>query len=567
MNETLHRNLLLKRIERWEPDYNPTARLLRVPFSSPGYHTTLKNKDYVHSTYPSLVYAVALLDSGIAAYEARAFDILRTVISLQETDPEKDTYGIWPWFWEEPLSQMSPPDWNWADFCGKLLLQAEKRHGKRLPEPLKEDIRQSVYRASDAIIKRNVASSYTNIAIMGAFVTAIAGEHYHRADYYEYGLQRLERFRDFTNRLQTFQEYNSPAYALITILELSKLRTESVSQQVKAISDEMLGLCWKMVAEHYHPGLQQWCGPHSRSYSTLLKPETASFLQLVTEGTAFFLPWEQLSYSPEWFGSGIRCPEAYLPYFRETQTHTVREIFYRDDKKGFEKTAHAYMMPQYALGSFTREIMWNQCRSLIAYLDNGGRAAYIHLRVLKNGYDYSSALLTSAQHEGDVIGGLQFFTNGGDTHPVLDKKGGIIEAEDLRIRFEVGGHLDDMECNLVQPDQIELTAGNVRASLRLLYGMFQDSNELEPTPLQWTAALINELWCVDVVIHSGEKRIFDFNHIRTAAFLFAVSIGRSAAAPLEITVTEDRVRRSVSAVERTTGKKLAVSIPLKPGDV
>jgi hypothetical protein len=124
-----------------------------------------------------------------------------------------------------------------------------------------------------------------------------------------------------------------------------------------------------------------------------------------------------------------------------------------------------------------------------------------------------------------------------------------------------------MECKLVQPDQIELTAGNVRASLRLLYGMFQDSNELEPAPLQWTAALINELWCIDVVIHSGEKRTFDFNHIRTAAFLFAVSIGRSAAAPLEITVTEDRVRRSVSAVEGTTGKKLAVTIPLKPGEV
>lgn len=567
MNETLHRNLLLRRIERWEPDYNPKALLLRVPFSSPGYHTTLKNKDYVHSTYPNLIYAVALLDSGIAAYEARAFDILRTVISLQETDPEKNTYGIWPWFWEEPLSQMSPPDWNWADFCGKLLLEAEIRHGNRLPEPLKEDIRQSVYRASDAIIKRNVGPSYTNIAIMGAFVTVIAGEHYHRADYYEYGLQRLERFRDFTNRLQTFQEYNSPAYALITILELSKLRMMSVGKRVKTICDEMLGLCWKMVAEHYHPELQQWCGPHSRSYSTLLKPETASFLQIATEGTTFFMPWEQLSYSPEWFASGIRCPEIYLKYFRETQTHTVREIFYLDDKKGFEKTAHAYMMPQYALGSFTREIMWNQCRSLIAYLDNRGKAVYIHLRVLKDGYDYCSALLTSVQHEGDVIGGLQFFTNGGVMHPVLDKKGGIIEAEDLRIRFEVGGHLDDIECKLVQTDEIELTAGHVRTSLRLLYGMFQDSNELEPAPLQWTAALINELWCIDVVIHSGEKRIFDFNHIRTAAFLFAVSINRSAAAPLEITVIEDRERRSISAVERTTGKKLAVTIPLKPGEV
>ena len=152
-----------------------------------------------------------------------------------------------------------------------------------------------------------------------------------------------------------------------------------------------------------------------------------------------------------------------------------------------------------------------------------------------------------------MIGGLQFFTNGGDTHPVLDKKGGIIKAEDLRIRFEVGGHLDDMECKLVQPDQIELTAGNVRASLRLLYGMFQDSNELEPTPLQWTAALINELWCVDVVIHSGEKRTFDFNQIRT---LLSFSRFQMAAQPLLLLNYRyrDRVRRSVSAVERTTGR-------------
>lgn len=31
------------------------------------------------------------------------------------------TIGIWAWTYEEPLSQMCPPDWNWADFIGVSL--------------------------------------------------------------------------------------------------------------------------------------------------------------------------------------------------------------------------------------------------------------------------------------------------------------------------------------------------------------------------------------------------------------------------------------------------------------
>ena len=37
--------------------------------------------------------------------------IIGKVLSLQDTDPSSKTYGIWPWLLEEPLEQMSPPDW------------------------------------------------------------------------------------------------------------------------------------------------------------------------------------------------------------------------------------------------------------------------------------------------------------------------------------------------------------------------------------------------------------------------------------------------------------------------
>lgn len=569
MNEPLQRELLMRRLEGWEPGYDPELGLLRVPFNSPGYHTTLKDREYAYATYPNMIYAVALLDSKLPQLEERAFDIIGKVISLQETDPEKDTYGIWPWFYEEPLSRMSPPDWNWADFIGKLLLQAASRHRSRLPEQLAEEIRSAVFRACDAIIKRDVGPWYTNIAIMGAFVTVLAGELYGRSDYLEYGLHRLDRFRTFTRRLGTFQEYNSPAYALITILELSKLRSETGNEQARSVCTEMLDVVWKMVAEHFHAGTKQWSGPHSRSYSTLLKPEAASFLQLATDGTVHYMPWEELVYSPEWYLSGIRCPEQYLGYFRSTEeTRTVHEMFFRDGKKGFEKWAYAYITPQYTLGSFSREIMWNQCRSLVSYIGSGGSAVYIHLRVLKDGYDYCSALLTGKQLEGTVLGALQFFTNGGDTHPVLDKKDGAFEAEDLRIRFEIGGAVDGVECRQVSQEKVELSAGGIRTQFSLLYGVFQDGEDgASAEVLHWDVAKRNGLWCSDLVIHAGEKRFFDFNRIRKAAVVFAVSMdGAEEAWDVKVACGEGGIE-TVSAAGRGRWSELSVDIPVRPGEV
>jgi hypothetical protein len=48
--------------------------------------------------------------------------------------------------------------------------------------------------------------------------------------------------------------------------------------------------------------------------------------------------------------------------------------------------------------------------------------------------------LTTAQHEGRVVGVVNLVTDGGDTHISLDKvKQARIRARDLRLRFEVGG--------------------------------------------------------------------------------------------------------------------------------
>nr|HML48610.1 hypothetical protein [Clostridia bacterium] len=155
--------------------YDPAVRAIATPFSSPGYHTTLQDGT-VHSTRTAFQYALALLDSNEEPWRLRALDVLDGALVLQDTDPSNPTYGIWSWFYEEPLSKMSPPDWNWADFCGKELLMIHRCHGDRLPEAKKERIRAAIRHACLSIFRRNMHSGYTNISIMGSFVTLCAGE-------------------------------------------------------------------------------------------------------------------------------------------------------------------------------------------------------------------------------------------------------------------------------------------------------------------------------------------------------------------------------------------------------
>ena len=120
----------LEELEEMHQQYDPRENLIQRPFSSPGYHTTLKGGT-VHPTCDSLNYSVALLDSGDPAHLKRACDVLRRAIGLQDQNPANPTYGIWSWFMEEPLEQMSPPDWNWADFCGTQLIQIALDHRDR----------------------------------------------------------------------------------------------------------------------------------------------------------------------------------------------------------------------------------------------------------------------------------------------------------------------------------------------------------------------------------------------------------------------------------------------------
>ncbi|WP_079914523.1 hypothetical protein [Paenibacillus sp. 32352] len=549
----LTRQKLLQWLEHNEANYNPELQLLRQPFSSPGYHTTLRDVPYVHPTRESLSYAVTLLGSGIPRYQERGCAIVEKVLSLQDTDPSRPTHGIWSWFYEEPLDQMAPPDWNWADFCGKQLVLAAMHYQDIMSSGLKSCLRDAIFRACQAIIARNVRPGYTNISIMGSFVTLLAGEVYDYPPYRDYGLQRLTEFHAHTKRLGTFEEYNSPTYTTVAIAELSSLYTRTKNEAARQLTEELLEVGWRMVAEHFHVPTKQWAGPHSRSYDKLLAPKFLTFLQLGLEGEVRFLPDEDLIFEPNWYDSGLCCPDKLRRYFIEPHHEHLRQRIYENTGKRIQKHATLFMNEAYALGTIDKEIMWNQRRNLLAYMKHGGETAYMQLQCLHDGYDYAAAIITSRQNEGDVLYGIGFSTNGGDTHSSLDRIKGWVKAQDLRIRLEFGGCLDTIEVKVQEERRVRVVLGEHTICVQNLLAEFQSDS----SKTGWEWQIQDGRLHLDYILYSGPEHVFNFTDMEQAGLLFALSLG-DREKWLQVEVTEQEQYWTARCTDGSPSLKLAM---------
>jgi hypothetical protein len=506
---------LNRALEPLHKQFDPAENMLKRPFSSPGYHTTLTG-GFVHPTRESLTYAVALLDTGDETLRARAEAILRRVIALQDQRTGSKTFGIWSWFLEEPLEKMDPPDFNWADFCGAQLLQVALDHRQRLPADVRQLVDDAIQRAAQAIRKRNVGPDYTNIAIMGSYVTLVAAELYGDADLRDYALARWRRFHDFTMRNGAFSEYNSPTYTIVALKELARMRLHVKDAEARTLTEAVYRVAWEEIAQHFHPPTRQWAGPHSRAYRTLLGNEVLALLQRATDGRVDF-GLDQPALDER--RAPAPCPRDLEPLFgRLDGPRDLRKTFVAGTPPVIGVT---HLEPAFALGTINRGDLWNQRRALVAYWGTADKPACLHLRFLHDDYDYASAQFASAQRGGDVLGIVNFATDGGDRHPSLDKvKNATIRARDLRLRFEFGGSAGQSEGNVLRATNhsVSLKSGAVRVRATVPHAVF---GELEP---RYETGHGKDRQWFDVVLYAGAEREFDFNAMRHAAVAFGLEI-------------------------------------------
>ncbi len=517
-----------------EDNYNPEVQLVRGKVGSVGYHTTLKQGAPIHQTRGSSMYAAALLDSGREADLKRAQDILQTIISLQDQNPDNKTYGIWSWYYEEPLDMMSPPDWNWADFNGVQLLHAWIYHRDRLDDDLREALRESILHAARSIRKRDVGPGYTNIALMGAYVTMVAGEQLGDEGLREYAKKRLRRFHEATMMTGSFSEYNSPTYTVVALSEITRMMMHFKDADDRKLVEEINHAAWKHTAVRFHPPTGQWAGPHSRSYRTLLNSDSRVF-QVVEVATGLrkkISSKRPLDLGLDEYRLEFNCPDVLLDHFLElNEPKTVVETFQIRSNGNIIGTT--YLHPKYCIGSVNHGDFWVQRRPIIAYWGDRENPRYLQVRFLHDGYDFCSALPFTVQDQNTLLCHIAFANDYGDTHVSLDRiKNGAIKAKDLRLRFEFGGAVDDLTTKIAGARRrtigFNAEDGDIVVNMKTGHNSFGDGHEAVP----WeTGEGDGKKWVDAVAFHSETEQDIILDRLISAHYSFRLTVRRKSERP------------------------------------
>lgn len=519
------KQILQKSLEKLEKRYDPEEAMLTKKLNGFNYHTDADSGVF-HAVRPSLAYAIVLMDAGGRELQQRAFKIIEKVISLQDTVSASKTCGIWPYYLEEPLAtKKTPPDPNWADFCGVNLLDILMTHHVVIPPGLQNKIRTSLIFAARAIQKRDMGPHYTNISLMGTYVTFMSSHLFDIPDMKAYAGKRMEHFYDYTLRLGGFSEYNSPNYTLVALDVLQRMKMHIADQRMSDMIDALYNMGWDMIARHFHRPSGQWAGPHSRSYSTLIEP---AFYVLLNQASAGKINIPVASENDAGATEKIpnlkikhTIPENLLHYFLQPEyPRTETDIFTAEEPNIVGTT---YLTDQYAFSSASRSLLWAQRRPFLVYWGSARQPRYIRARFLHDDYDFSSAIFYSKQDRNKLLAAINFVTDGGDRHisgyfKIKDAK---FKAKDLRLRFEIGPSADikDRVVPKTANSPFRLELNNLAFNIHLYYSAFGNFKGY------WQAGGDKNTSWIDYVIYSGEETEIDLNKIKEAVLGFTFCVG------------------------------------------
>jgi len=431
--------------------YDADQHLIRMPASPTSIHTRLGGTS-VHGYRESTTYALVLLETG-AAPEAVA--VLEQVLAGQDLDPASPTYGVWPYYLEEPLAAMVRPDPNWADFVGQELVLIMLRHGCKLPDDLQQSVRSALAAAAQAIIRRNVSMSYTNIAAKGTLVTLGAGQVLNDPGLTDYGRERIERLAATVEESGgSFAEYNSPTYWLVTSTAMSMISQYIADPRSAAVATRLVDRLWQHLVARWHRPTGQLSGPMSRAYRNDLSDDTqllAHLCKAAGELPPFDHALDRVAHDP---ASGLALIHTAL--LRSQASAEVvrrltdpappglrRELFSRGRP---DRIGTTWLDASSTIGTVNFADSWFQRRNLLGYWGTADPAwqrpaRSVRIRVLKDDYDFVSARFSSVQEGPHVLWHVGFASPGGDRHVYRDDipAGEPIRLSSLVVLFEFRG--------------------------------------------------------------------------------------------------------------------------------
>lgn len=419
-----------------------------------GYHT--RRLGIVHPTNDAAMFVSSVFSARYEKYYDMANEVLEALIDLQDTDEKSETYGLWSYYKEEDLKDMLAPDYNWADFIAKYLLESLYRNPENIKN--KDKLKKAIERAVLCSIKRNVSPDYTNISLMSSVTIIAAGEILSNNEFFEKGKARLKKALQYNEYCGNLSEYNSVAYTPLAIMECSRMLEFFKDSECRHAAEVIRGMAWKTLAEHYHSGIKQLAPPQARAYKDLDDGELENFIYIATGGKyGSFDKLTQIVTVPLLMLKNLDCPEKYLKLFEPKNDFFIDETYYRRNsiRSKNEDTvivrnvdspdlrARTYIDADYCMGAFEASDLWAQRRtSMIIW----GKENYLRLRCIDGDHDYCSAMAYTAQYKNKMLTNIGFVTDRGSFHYILDKvKDGIVESDLLCFEFEPGGDIKNIK--------------------------------------------------------------------------------------------------------------------------
>ncbi|MCK9412490.1 MAG: hypothetical protein M0Q53_09335 [Prolixibacteraceae bacterium] len=559
-------------LKRLNGKYDPKEMMLTKTLGSLSFATDAKNGVVYHDVLSSLNYAIALLDAGGQEYTQRAFEVIKKTTLTQDQDPHSKSFGVFPYYLEEPLAtKKSMVDENWADFCTVRLLDIWMGYQDILPAELKPIIKNAMILAAEEIQRRDCSTAYTNIAVMGSYVSYMVSHLFELEGLKDYSRKRLKRFYDYTLEKRGFSEYNSPTYSLVALDDLYRMKSHVVEPSDKQMVDSLYSIDWDMIARHYHRPTGQWAGPHSRSYGTLAGPGFHGLLNRASGGKIY----PEIKEGRGDLRVKHQIPEHLLRYFLSpeyprTETSLLSPDFPRKEMpkypltetKGMDEPAPkvvgtCYMTDNYVFSTASLSSMWTQRRPFLVYLGNTQSPKYLQAQFLHDNFDFSSAYISASQKENMALAAIHFFSNGGDKHIHNDRlKDGKIMAKDLRLRFKFGNvkNLDKVALPSSANEPFPVTLDSLKFNIQLCYAQF------EKLKGHWEKGGDDRASWIDYIVYSGPEAEFDFTKMDRAVMSFTFSIG---------TLVEPNPIEKAKISEKEGELKvewggLEVDVPLKP---
>ncbi len=223
-----------------------------------------------HMVRESAWYALGLLLRNGPGDVERAVRALGAVLTNQFDEPGRVYHGTFCRAPEEPHPPESPIEWlnydpNWREFIITTIAILLIEHERQLPPALVEKIDRAIRRAVEGALQRELKATYTNIALMNAFMLCFAGQRLNEPAWTERGEAMAQEIHRLFTRHGAFEEYNSPTYYGPDLYALAAWRVYGNSR-LRQFGAEMEAALWVDVARFYHAGLRNLCGPFDRSY-------------------------------------------------------------------------------------------------------------------------------------------------------------------------------------------------------------------------------------------------------------------------------------------------------------